>query len=227
MEVHNLNPTAARVWELCDGGTTPQQIAAQLHGDLTPAQAEELVWLSLKRLEKANLLAADVVKPAGRAILTRREMLKGLGVAAVMLPVVTSIVAPGPVEAQSGGGGGTCSIVRTLTAVTVLDSGTSQYFAFNEGAITDADFAACTITQLTLAWDSGNSSPGIMTRMHLCGTGGTPEALQFTVNSSDPSPVLITNSGVWTGNRPYAGINAEKSSGTGDFIMGNVTITLS
>jgi hypothetical protein len=89
------------VWQLCDGQTTPQEMAAQLHGDLTPAQAEELVWLTLKRLEKAHLLENDVVKPAGRKVMTRRELLKGLGVTAVMLPVVASITAPSPVAAQS------------------------------------------------------------------------------------------------------------------------------
>ena len=101
MEVHNLNPTAATVWQLCDGQTSPQQMAARLPGDLTPAQAEELVWLTLQRLEKAHLLQSEVVKPAGRGVLTRRELLVGLGVTAALLPVISSIVAPGPVEAQS------------------------------------------------------------------------------------------------------------------------------
>ncbi len=76
-------------------------MAAQLHGDLTPAQAEELVWLALKRLEQAHLLEHPVVRPAGHKVYTRRELLARLGVAAVMLPVVSSIVTPGPVEAQS------------------------------------------------------------------------------------------------------------------------------
>jgi hypothetical protein len=53
MEVHNLNPTAATVWQLCDGQTTPQQIAGPLKGDLDAVQAEQLVWLTLKRLEKS------------------------------------------------------------------------------------------------------------------------------------------------------------------------------
>jgi hypothetical protein len=101
LEVHNLNPTAAKVWQLCDGQTSPQQMAGQLKGDLTPAQAEELVWLTLARLEKAHLLEKAVVKPAGRKVYTRREMLVRLGVAAALLPVISSIVAPGPVEAQS------------------------------------------------------------------------------------------------------------------------------
>jgi hypothetical protein len=101
LEVHNLNPTAAKVWQLCDGQTSPQQMAHQLKGDLTLTQAEELVWLTLKRLEQAHLLADKVVKPAGRKVYTRREMLKGLGVTAALLPVISTIVAPGPIEAQS------------------------------------------------------------------------------------------------------------------------------
>ncbi len=87
-------------------------MAAQLTGDLSPAQAEELVWMSLKRLEKANLLETEVVKPAGRKIYTRREMLKGLGVVAMMLSLVTSIVAPPPIAAQSGGAIPTMEMVR-------------------------------------------------------------------------------------------------------------------
>jgi len=103
LEVHNLNPTAATVWQLCDGQTGPAQMAGQLKGDLTPAQAEGLVWLTLKQLEQAHLLQDKVIKPAGpqREGYTRRQMLKQLGLAAALLPVVSSIVAPGPVEAQS------------------------------------------------------------------------------------------------------------------------------
>jgi hypothetical protein len=101
MEVYNLNPTAAKVWELCDGQTSPAQMAEKLRAELNTPHAEELVWLTLARLEKAHLLQEVLVKPTGHKTLTRRELLKGLGVAAALLPVVSSIVAPGPVEAQS------------------------------------------------------------------------------------------------------------------------------
>ncbi|MCK6624674.1 MAG: PqqD family protein [Anaerolineae bacterium] len=86
LEVHNLNPTAAKVWELCDGQTSPAQIAEKLQGELNTPHAEELVWLTLQRLEKAHLLQDKVAKPAGHNIITRRELLKGLGVAAALLP---------------------------------------------------------------------------------------------------------------------------------------------
>src|SRR5689334_17995270 len=99
-EVHALNSTAARVWQQCDGQTSPEQIAATLAAELNVPNAEELVWLTLSKLEKAELLAEDVVKPTRRHVLPRREFLR-LGIAAALLPIVHSIVAPAPVEAQS------------------------------------------------------------------------------------------------------------------------------
>jgi len=99
-EVHNLNPTAAAVWQLCDGHTTPQEMGQHLKSNLNVAQAEELVWLTIRRLEQAHLLEHEVVKPAGHKM-SRREILVKLGVAGVLLPVVSSIVAPKPIEAQS------------------------------------------------------------------------------------------------------------------------------
>lgn len=116
-QVHNLNPVVARVWELCNGETTPQEMAAQLPGDLTPAQAEELVWMSLKRLENAHLLENKVVQPTGRKVYSRREMLTKLGVTALMLLVISTIVAPGPVAAQSA----------AVTQIVLYDAGGDAY----------------------------------------------------------------------------------------------------
>jgi hypothetical protein len=98
--VHSLNPTAAQVWQLCDGRTSPAEIGAALHSTLGVANAEEVVWLTLAQLERAHLLSAAVVEPAGRRVLPRRQFLK-LGIAAALLPVIHSIVAPAPVAAQS------------------------------------------------------------------------------------------------------------------------------
>lgn len=103
MKVHALNPTAALVWTLCDGQTSPQQMAGKLQTELNTAHAEELVWLSLKRLEQAYLLEGKDIAVSGHKGITRRQMLKQLGVAAALLPMVSSIVAPGPVSAQSPG----------------------------------------------------------------------------------------------------------------------------
>jgi len=99
-EVHALNATAALVWQYCDGQTSPTQIAQALQAALNVPNAEELVWLTLSQLEKTHLLAEAVVKSAHRKVLPRRAFLK-LGIAAALLPVVHSIVAPTPVAAQS------------------------------------------------------------------------------------------------------------------------------
>ena len=229
-QVHNLNPTAARVWELCDGRTTPQEMAAQLHGDLTPAQAEELVWLSLKRLEGAYLLENKVVQPAGRNVLTRREMLKGLGVAAMMLPVVTSIVAPGPAAAQSDGGdnqpGG--SIVRTANVTTITGRSIGLFVPFN-APITDAQIAACSPTGITFSWTSGVAVPtpgdAFSTTIALYqGYGHQPALATHTFGPGDTSPQgPFGNANLWTGNRPYNGIQLQ----TDPWDVGTLTVTLS
>lgn len=117
-EVHALNPTAARVWQQCDGQTSPAQIAEKLQAELNVPHAEDLVWLTLARLEKAHLLAEDVVKPVRRKVLPRREFLK-LGIATALLPVLRSIVAPEPVAAQSPVPTATPTVTPTATTTTI------------------------------------------------------------------------------------------------------------
>ena len=41
-EVHALNPTAARVWQMCDGRTTVGEMARTLRAELGAAHADEL-----------------------------------------------------------------------------------------------------------------------------------------------------------------------------------------
>jgi hypothetical protein len=100
-QVHALNPTAARVWQQCDGQTSPAQIATSLQADMPTPHAEELVWLTLDQLAKARLLRGDLAMPAALKRLTRRQFIRTMGLAAAALPVIHSIVAPGPVAAQS------------------------------------------------------------------------------------------------------------------------------
>ena len=97
-QLHSLNPTAAQVWQGCDGQTSPAQLAGRLQPELEPAQAEEVVWLALDRLEKAQLLEQRVARPGGLKI-SRRQALRALGISALLLPVVASI--PAPAAAQS------------------------------------------------------------------------------------------------------------------------------
>ena len=101
---HSLNPTAALVWQHCDGRTTTEEMIAHLRQRDLPA-SEEVVWLALDRLGKAHLLQEPFVAPVEG--LSRRAVIRKLGRAAsvaALVPVVTSIVAPTPAMATSRGG---------------------------------------------------------------------------------------------------------------------------
>lgn len=55
---HVLNATSALVFQHCDGQTTPAQLTELLRRkfNVPHNQAEQLLWLALDELEKANLL---------------------------------------------------------------------------------------------------------------------------------------------------------------------------
>jgi hypothetical protein len=90
---HCLNPTAAAVWRQCDGRTNVAQLAAMLRREWNPAADENVVWLALGQLQKARLLQTRVHPPSGSPRVSRRAMIRNLGIAAA-LPVVMTILAP-------------------------------------------------------------------------------------------------------------------------------------
>lgn len=111
-KAHCLNQTAALVWRQCDGHSTPREIARRLQAqfDLSgnESQCEELVWLALRQLQELHLLAEPVALPPRPTGMSRRHLIRNLGLAAaVAVPVIVSIVSPTPVQAstciQAGG----------------------------------------------------------------------------------------------------------------------------
>jgi hypothetical protein len=105
-EAHSLNRTAALIWRHCDGKTTPAEMAALVQQELNLPADEDLVWIALRRLAKARLLRQRVTPPADAARLSRREVMRKLGMAGG-LALVTSIVAPTAAQALSCPGSGT------------------------------------------------------------------------------------------------------------------------
>lgn len=106
-KAHCLNKTAALVWAHCDGRTKPAQISRRLTRELQAPFNEDLVWLALRQLEKLHLLEQPISLPSQFAGITRREMVRTLGIAAVVaVPLVTSIVSPTPAEAATCAGSG-------------------------------------------------------------------------------------------------------------------------
>ena len=101
-QAHCLNRTAALVWRSCDGQSTPAEIARRLTAELDAPCSEDFVLLALNQLEGQHLLEQAPEMPAQFAVLSRRQMVRRLGLAAaVAVPIVTSIVAPRAVEAST------------------------------------------------------------------------------------------------------------------------------
>src|SRR4029077_7427672 len=93
-QAYALITTAALVLQHCDGQTTPEQLAELLRQnfDVSHAQAEQLTWLTLDELGKANLLEAEVARPRPLSSkLTRRQMLTTFATAGAALAVVPMV----------------------------------------------------------------------------------------------------------------------------------------
>lgn len=104
-QAHSLNRTAALVWKACDGKKTVAEIATLLAQELNAPHSEELTWNTLAQLEKACLLREAAASPASPGDVSRRQAIHSLGLkgaAALLPPVVTSLVAPTPAMASSG-----------------------------------------------------------------------------------------------------------------------------
>ncbi|MDQ1639678.1 MAG: hypothetical protein QOF62_3017 [Pyrinomonadaceae bacterium] len=93
-QAHCLNKTAADVWKNCDGEKSLNDITAALANDSGAAVDEGAVWLALDQLKQFKLLAEVPSAPASFAGMTRRQLVRTLGVAAIALPVIVSITSP-------------------------------------------------------------------------------------------------------------------------------------
>ena len=101
-KAHCLNSTAALVWQFCDGKTPVSQIASAIEEEIKTPVDEDVVWLGVEQLNKTNLLVERAALPGHKSGLSRREVMKRIGLAAaVALPVVTSIIAPTAAQAAN------------------------------------------------------------------------------------------------------------------------------
>ena len=93
-KAHCLNPTAALVWQHCDGQTTMAELARVLHDELSIPNAAAVVRLALEQLDRRHLLEQPLNALSEVARRSRRDVLKKLGAAAAALPVIMTIGAP-------------------------------------------------------------------------------------------------------------------------------------
>ena len=101
-QAHCLNETAALVWKNCDGHKTIDQLRELMEDNAGSPVPEEMVWLALDQLETFRLLDEAALKPVQFAGMTRRDMVRRVGIAAIALPVILSIVSP-TAQAQASG----------------------------------------------------------------------------------------------------------------------------
>jgi hypothetical protein len=114
---HCLNRTAALVWRHADGEHTVAELAAILREELDPVADENLVWHALDRLNAAHLLVEPRPRSTEEVRASRREFVRKVGVVGVvslLLPMVTSVAAPAPAQAQSCGSSGNCNMAMPL-----------------------------------------------------------------------------------------------------------------
>lgn len=93
-KAHCLNETAAFAWNHCDGKTSAAEMAALMEKEWSKPVNEEVVWLALKQLSRADLLEERIAPSEEGVRASRRAVLRKLGAAAAMAPLVISIVAP-------------------------------------------------------------------------------------------------------------------------------------
>lgn len=100
-KAHCLNSTAVAVWRGCDGKTSVSKIATRLQRELAAPVDDEVVWVALRRLGKANLLTERVTPTSELAFRSsRRDLMKKLALVGG-LSIVT-ILSPTAAEAATG-----------------------------------------------------------------------------------------------------------------------------
>ena len=104
---HCLNQTAATVWKNCNGSNSVGQIAEILKKETRTSVDELVVLMALDQLTSSHLMQDHKKRWSRNSGVSRREVIRRLGTAAaVVLPVVSSIVAPEVVQAATCLGSG-------------------------------------------------------------------------------------------------------------------------
>jgi hypothetical protein len=102
-----LNETSALIWQLCDGSNSIAEIRQSISKKLKSAVTEDFIWLAIDQLKEENLLENSTAVKIEFNGLSRREVIRKVGLASVVaLPLISSLFAPTAAMAQSAGAGG-------------------------------------------------------------------------------------------------------------------------
>jgi len=154
-----LNSTASLVWKQCDGTKNVEEITEAVSAAVEATVSEDLVKLALSELSTNRLLVRPHSEDSFPDRLSRRQLVKKIGLSsAIAVPVVISLLAP-PAYAQASA----CNIGVTCTCtISGMDAGGFGMACAppNTGGCSTATMCVC------LAQNNGNPvSPGV------CGIG--------------------------------------------------------
>ena len=93
-QAHCLNPTASIVWKNCDGKKTVEQVVRILEAHLKAPVSPDVVWLALDQLGESRLLVQPASRPPDMNQISRREVARRIGIAALALPLIIAITTP-------------------------------------------------------------------------------------------------------------------------------------
>ena len=104
-----LNETSGAIWLKCDGSRSLSQIANELRSEANSSIDVGFVSLAIEQFRKDDLLENESEFSNLFEGLSRREVIRKVGLTSlVALPLVSSLVAPNAIHAQSVACGGAC-----------------------------------------------------------------------------------------------------------------------
>jgi hypothetical protein len=101
-KVFCLNETSLLIWNLCDGENSIEDIRRKVSEQLKTPVSDEMIWLALHSLKNEKLLSNHQEIEINFNGLSRREMIKKVGLSTMIaLPLISTIVSPAAAAAQS------------------------------------------------------------------------------------------------------------------------------
>jgi hypothetical protein len=119
-----LNKTSSLVYQFCNGKNTVAEISNLISKKLNQPVTEDLVWLALDGFKQDNLLENNEQVEIDFNNLSRRQVIRNIGLGSmVMLPLISSLIAPIAAQAQSGGSPTNLPILSSCSASSQCASG--------------------------------------------------------------------------------------------------------
>lgn len=96
-----LNETARLVMNQCDGTKSVDQALGIINRQLKTKMSADMVWLVVSQLKDANFIEKDYEIPIQTNRVSRRKILNAAASLGVALPIITSLIVPTALHAQS------------------------------------------------------------------------------------------------------------------------------